>query len=282
MRSGADLPIHAIDRDGRGAAQRGVSDGPALHPAFASDGSAEFSHAQSSGEVAPPHDSAESRKSILRITSVVDPNARNFHARPSPDGTLIAFDSDRDGQRGVYVADVDGRNVRRVSGEGFAAIPSWSPDGSRLAFVRAEPQQPDVWNLWALNLASAQTHRLTSHRTGQTWGGSWFPEGRRIAYSYEDRLVVLDLTTGGERVYPSPLKGSLVRASAVSPDSRRIVFQVYRKGTWLLDLRKGTARKVLADPSAEEYTWAPDSRRIAYHSRSEGKWGVWEMGPSNP
>jgi hypothetical protein len=276
----ADLPTHAVDRDGHGPAHRGVSDGPALYPAFASDGSAVFSLADSNGEIA--HAGADSRRSILRITNVVDPNARNFHARLSPDGRRIAFDSDRDGQRGVYVADVDGRNVRRVSGEGFAAIPSWSPDGGTLAFVRAEPHRPDVWNLWTVDVASGQTRRLTSHRAGQTWGGSWFPGGRRIAYSYEDRLVVMDLTTGAERVYPSPLKGTLVRAAAVAPDGRRIVFQLYRKGTWLLDLRKETVRKVIADPSAEDYTWAPDGRRVAYHSRGEGKWGVWVMGPSDP
>jgi Tol biopolymer transport system component len=280
IESGADLPIHAVDRGERGVAHRSVSDGPALYPALASDGGAVFSHAESNGEVA--HSGADSRRSILRITSVADPNARNFHARPSPDGTRIAFDSDRDGQRGVYVADVDGRNVRRVSGGGFAAIPSWSPDGGTLAFVRAEPDRPDVWNLWTVDVASGRTRRLTSHRTGQAWGGSWFPDGDRIAYGYEDRLVVTDLTTGAEREYRSPLKGTRVRASAVAPDGRRIVFQVYRKGTWLLDLRKETVRKVMADPSAEDYTWAPDGRRVAYHSRGEGKWGVWVMGPSNP
>jgi hypothetical protein len=280
IESSADLPIHAVDRGGRGPAHGSVSDGPAHYPAFASDGGAVFSNAESNGEVA--HDGASSLRSILRVTSVVDPNARNFHARPSPDGTRIAFDSDRDGERGVYVANLDGRNVRRVSGGGFAAIPSWSPDGGTLAFVRAEPERPDVWNLWTVDVTSGHTRRLTSHRTGQAWGGSWFPGGGRIAYGHEDRLVVMDLTTGAEREYRSPIKGTRVRASAVAPDGRRIVFQVYHKGTWLLDLRKETVRKVMADPSAEDYTWAPDGRRVAYHSRGEGKWGVWVMGPSYP
>ena len=65
---------------------------------------------------------------------------------------------------------------------------------------------------------------------------------------------------------------------AVSPDGTRAVFQVQDKGTWLLDLKKRTMRKVMADPSAEAYTWSPDGRRVAYYSRSDEKWGVWVMG----
>jgi Tol biopolymer transport system component len=255
-----------------------VSDGPALSPAFASIGSAVFYRPEASDEAAPMHAEGDGRGSILRITSVVEPRARNFHARPSPDGALIAFDSDRDGERGVYVSGVDGRNVRRVSGDGFAAIPSWSPDGRTIAFVRAEPREPDVWNLWTVELASGKMRRLTSYREGQLWGSSWFADGQRLAYTHDTRLVTLNVASGAERAYPSPVRGMPMRTPAVSPDTRRIVFQVQRHGTWLLDLQQGTMRKVMADPSADTYTWSPDGRRVAYYSRTDGKWGVWVMG----
>ena len=251
----------------------------AYSPSFASVGSAMFYHEQTGGGSALVRADTNSDGAVLRITRVVDDNARNYHARPSPDGTRIAFDSDREGARAVYVADAEGHNVRRVSGEGFAAVPSWSPDGRTLAFVRAEADRPRVWNLWTADLETGDLRRLTSHRYGQPWGGSWFPDGRRMAYSHEDRLVVLDLETGRSRVYESPRKGRLVRTPAVAPDGRRIMFQVYRDGAWLLDLADESMRKVLADPSAEEYTWSPDGRRVAYHSRRSGQWGVWLMAP---
>jgi Tol biopolymer transport system component len=179
--------------------------------------------------------------------------------------------------RGVYIADADGHNVRKVSGDGFAAVPSWSPDGTRLAFVRAEPDKPRVWNVWILDVASGRMQRVTSHPVGQAWGASWFPDGRRVAYSVEDQLVILDLERGTRRVYHTPKAGRLVRTPAVSPDGRRVIFQVYRDGAWMLELADGSMRKVLSDPSAEEYTWAPDGRRVAYHSRRSGEWGVWLM-----
>ena len=119
----------------------------------------------------------------LRITRVVDDHSRNYHTRPSPDGTRVAFDSDRDGERAVFVANADGRNLRRISGEGFAAAPNWSPDGRTLSYVRAEVDNPNVWNLWAHDLDSGDSRRLTSNASGRPGGGSWFPDGHRIAYS---------------------------------------------------------------------------------------------------
>jgi hypothetical protein len=267
--------------DGAATPAAGMPDDVAYSPSFDSAGSAMFYHTDSDEGSALMRADTDGRGAILRITRVVDDRSRNFHARPSPDGARIAFDSDRDGERAVYIADADGQNVRRVSGEGFAAVPTWSPDGGTLAFVRAEPDRPKVWNLWTVELSSGQTRQLTSYRFGQPWGGSWFPDGRRIAFSHEDRLVVMNIGNRTEEVFPSPVKGRLVRTPAVSPDGRRVIFQVYRDGAWLLELRDGSMRKVLSDPSAEEYTWSPDGRRVAYHSHGTGNWGVWIMAPTS-
>jgi Tol biopolymer transport system component len=236
-----------------------------------------FYHADAGDRSAIMRADTDPSGEVLRVTSIVDDDARNFHARPSPDGARIAFDSDRDGERAVYVADADGRNVRRISEEGFAAVPSWSPDGRTLAFVRAEPDRPRVWNLWTADLDTGETRRLTSHRYGQPWGAAWFPDGKQIAYSHEERLIVRSLENGRERVYDTPKKGHLIRTPAVSPDGRRIIFQVHRDGAWLLDLSNGSMRRVLEDRTAEEFTWSPDGRRVAYHSSKAGGWGVWMM-----
>ena len=214
---------------------------------------------------------------VLRVTEVVAGRGSNFHPRPSPDGQLLAFDSDRDGERGIYVADSNGRNARRVSGPGFATVPSWSPDGRRLAFVRAEPGKPRVWNIWTVDMPGGTPVRVTRHPVGQPWGAAWFPDGDRIAYSHEDRLIIRTLEGKELRVFKSPLRGRLVRTPAVSPDGKRIIFQVRRDGAWILDLATGFMSRVLEDPSAEEFTWSPDGKRIAYHSRRSGAWGVWTM-----
>ena len=258
------------------------SDGVAYSPSFASSGRAMFYHDKddASGRAALLRADTDDQGTVLQVTRIVDDKAQNWHVSQSPDGTRIAFDSDRDGERGVYVADANGRNVRRVSPAGPASVPSWSPDSRSLAFIRAEPARPKVWNLWTLELETGKLRQVTHHRVGAPWGGSWFPDGRRIAYSHETRLVIHDLETGHERVFPSPHKGKLVRTPAVSPDGRQIIFQVFPgEGTWLLNTADGSMLKVLEDPTAQEYAWSRDGRQVAYHSARAGGWGVWMMAP---
>jgi hypothetical protein len=257
-----------------------ATSGSAFSPAFASDGTAIFFHtgraqdARSAIEVAA---GASKDGGDLGIMTIVDDGSRNYHAQPSPDGLFVAFDSDRGGERGIYVANRDGTHVRRVSGAGYAAVPTWSRNNQWLAYIRAEADKPSVWNLWVQPAAGGRARRLTNYRYGQTWAASWFPDDRRIAYSHEDALMVMDLQTGQTRRYRTPIKEALVRTPAVSPDGSKIIFQVFHHGAWLLDLADGSMQRVLTDPTAEEFSWAPDGHRVAFHSRRDGRWGIYVL-----
>jgi len=271
------LPSRQPDDEGALVRFVDVQNRPVFSPSFASNGSAVFFRSEKDGDVRSALMTADTVAGELRVITILDDGARNYHVQISPDGKTIAFDSDRDGERGVYVAERDGSNVHRVSGRGYAALPSWSPDGARLAFVRAERGNARVWNLWVLSLASGEEERVTDYPSGQTWSASWFPDGRRVAYAREDRLYVTDLVTDRTRSFQSPVHGSVVRTPAVSPDASHVVFQVHGSGAWLLDLADGSMRCVLADPTADDFAWAPDGRRVAFHSRRDEQWGIYVM-----
>jgi hypothetical protein len=275
----APTRVNAADAD---TAERGAHTVPAtvVGPAFSSEGGAVFftDDDEAGAHSALVRSGGAPRGPVLKITRVLDDSSRNFHAQPSPDGTRIAFDSDREGTRGVFVADNTGHNVHRISGEGFAAVPSWSPDGSRVAFVKADADHPDVWNLWVADLTTGRERQVTFNTSGQPLGGSWFPNGHEIAYSRGDAIVVQDIDVDAVRTFRAPVANRELGTPAVSPDGRHIIFQVARDGAWLLNLANGSVRKVLDDPTAEEYTWAPDGHRVAFHSRRSGGWNVWVMG----
>jgi Tol biopolymer transport system component len=253
-----------------------IADG-AFSPTFATDGRELFFHAGRSNAGRLLVANLDDNGQVSRVSAVLNEDARNYHPRVSPNGRLMAFDSDRDGERGVYVAERDGSSPQRVSGSGYAAVPSWSPDMKWLAFVRGEPNRPRVWNLWLRDLASGAVQRHTSFRSGQVWGASWFPDGRSLCYSHEDRLIISHLDSRDDIVIGSPRRGRLVRTPAVSPDGQRVVFQVFKDGVWLLDVKTRSMRRILDDPAAEEFSWTPDGRRIAYHSRRDGAWKIWVM-----
>ena len=77
--------------------------------------------------------------------SLTSGSSRNMRPAWSPDGSIIAFMSDRhanislmgtdDGDLEIYLMDRDGSNVRRLTeGAATALTPAWSPDGQRIAF----------------------------------------------------------------------------------------------------------------------------------------------------
>jgi hypothetical protein len=248
----------------------------AFSPTFASTGEL-FFHSGRSNNGRLLVASLDRSGEVSRISALRDDGARDYHPRVSPDGKWIAFDSDRDGERGVYIARRDGAKLQRVSGDGYAAVPSWSPDMKRLAFIRGERARPRVWNLWTRDLATGELHRQTSFKSGQVWGASWFPDGRTICFSHDDELIITRLGSGEQIVIDTPKRGRLVRTPAVSPDGKSVVFQVFRDGVWLLDVETRAMRRILADPTAEEFAWSPDGERIAYHSRRDGAWKIWVM-----
>jgi Tol biopolymer transport system component len=99
-------------------------------------------------------------------------------------GDEIAFSSNRQGAFKVFVANRDGGNVRRFdpSAPHLAQLePSWSPDGSRIAFVAL--RDPPVGNTEIYVGSPDGTATRVTNYWGRDVSPSWSPDGRRLAFT---------------------------------------------------------------------------------------------------
>ncbi len=100
----------------------------------------------------------------------------DWEPTPSPDGTTIAFLSDRDGMGHIYLMNDDGTNLRRLASHtGEESAPTWSPDGTRLAYVVDG-------HVWLHDLASGTDRELTPAGAREL-EPSFSPDGAWLAVS---------------------------------------------------------------------------------------------------
>jgi Tol biopolymer transport system component len=107
----------------------------------------------------------------------------------SPDGSQIAFGSDRDDgawRREIHVMDADGTNVRRLTTLPEKAVldsqPRFSPDGRRLVFTRfISEDHPEESALFTVRLDGGGLKQLTPWGMG-AGDADWSPDGTKIAF----------------------------------------------------------------------------------------------------
>ncbi len=97
--------------------------------------------------------------------------------RISPRGDLVAFERDR----AIWIVPVDGSAAPRrwVSSNGILEDITWSPDGSRMAFV----SQRGDHALIGIFTDSATPIRWLAPSTGRDGSPRWNPDGTRIAFT---------------------------------------------------------------------------------------------------
>ncbi|HEX5950102.1 MAG TPA: hypothetical protein VFZ96_03795, partial [Actinomycetota bacterium] len=100
----------------------------------------------------------------------------------SPDGTTIAFASDRDGGfPEIYLINVDGTGLTRLTSNGLIdGRPSWSPDGTRIAVERCCADGTS--EIYVIDLATRLETNLTATTGVQEFDPAFSPTGSRIAY----------------------------------------------------------------------------------------------------
>jgi TolB protein len=97
----------------------------------------------------------------------------------SADGKQLAFEATAGGVTNVYVADGDGKNLRRLTdGDAYDGQATFHPSGDRIAFAAERGGQ---WDIYSVRLDGTELARLTPD-PAQDAQPAWSPDGARIAF----------------------------------------------------------------------------------------------------
>jgi Tol biopolymer transport system component len=96
------------------------------------------------------------------IVQLTDNSAFDSAPAWSPDGTRLAFESDRDGDNEIYVMDLATREVTQLTDNGVHDEgPAWSPDGRFIAFTRAADRTAPG-DIWVMNADGSEQRPLVT------------------------------------------------------------------------------------------------------------------------
>lgn len=187
-------------------------------------------------------------------TNIASGFAWEFQPRFSPDGSRIAFTSDRAGGDNIWTMDVDGSDMEQVTDEKFRLLnnPTWHPTGDFIA---------------------ARKHFTTSRSAGvgeiwlySTQGGSGVQLVKRPSEAHQKELGEPMFTPDGDGLYYSQnvTSGPIFE---YAQDSNSELFQIKR-----YDMIDGETTVAAGGPGgAVRPTPSPDGKHLAYVKRVRAK-----------
>ncbi|HET8946624.1 MAG TPA: protein kinase [Candidatus Polarisedimenticolia bacterium] len=200
----------------------------------------------------------------------------------SPDGSSIAFASDRGGDFEIYVRRVEGGqeiNVTNDPGQDFQ--PSFSPDGETIAFVSTRSSRSGMikigatvglefrtygGDLWTVPALGGQARRIAEDANDPAWN----PDGRHLGYisGREEHRSILEVAAEGgppKAILSEQQSAWEIHHLRYVPGGQWLSFETQPSSVWILPIAGGTPRLLFDGMS---HVWDGTGRRIFYLSRN--------------
>jgi Tol biopolymer transport system component len=219
-----------------------------------------------------------------QLTRLTDNTWNDGDPTWSPDGSRIAFTSNRPGNYEIYTirSSGTGGSHRFTNNPGPDTSPDWSPDGRKIAFTsfRSPPLKGAAgFDIYTMNTNGTGLTQLTSRPNPQCpcqlndWP-SWSPGGTKIAFSSDrsgietnDFEIYTMNSADGSGLEQHTFNPYLDIEPTWSPDGRKIVFVSNRELIlpnerrthlyWTPSNGDVTTRLIGTDPGARAPDWNP-------------------------
>jgi len=233
-----------------------------------------------------PFDIPHANTNVVKTPTKLPPVSSPVLARPTPFPTPtisplinvvppIAFVSDRDGYRNIYVMSTDASNpVQLTNVSANDHYPDWSPDGLHIAF----PSDRDGdWEIYVMNADGSNLEKL-SDNSAYDGNPAWSADGTKIIFdtnrdnANEDQIYVMN-ADGSDPIQVTNISAHNL-APVWSPDGTRIVFCSDRDGLYdiyTMNADGSNPIRLTNHPADDLYpVWSPDGMRIAFFSDRDG------------
>jgi dipeptidyl aminopeptidase/acylaminoacyl peptidase len=169
----------------------------------------------------------------------VESSRRDFEARVSPDGSQVVFASNRSGAIELWLTNKDGGQPQQLTSIGASNMgrPSWSPDGSSVAFCARVGDKPTVS---VVKLVDRSVREVSD--SGE--GPSWSPDSKWVYFARSEGPKFAVWRARVDSPVPELVSNQGGMGPAVSEDGQWIYY-VYDLKLWRQPVAGGTPEPLM-------------------------------------
>lgn len=196
----------------------------------------------------------------------------------------VLYHSDETGRHQIYLVIDGGPAIPLTEGTLSAVEPSWSPDGSQIAFA-AEAKEGSGIEIYIMDADGSNQRPVMDEQPRLNWRPSWSPDGEQLLFqsNRDGRYEIYRVNIDGTSLVNLTNHPSNDRDAAWSPSGDQIAFVSDRgegggTGLYLMNPDGSEVTKLLDKSwNCAFPQWSPDGSQIAFASRREGPWHIYVM-----